>query len=198
MIAKLTGKLQNLSLDEVIVDVGGVGYHVNVPVGTPGRLDSDDDGEVSILIHTAVRDDDISLFGFASAEEKRLFDELTGISGIGPKLALAVLSDLSPSQVVKAIRNSDTEALKRVSGIGKKTAQRLILEMKSSIDDFEFAELAPPEKADGGIAGDLRSALENMGFGGSDVEEVVATLTEDADDDAELEPMVRDALKMLR
>ena len=198
MIARLIGTLQTLSLDEVIVDVGGVGYHVHVPVGTTGRLGASDGEEVRLLIHTSVRDDDISLFGFASTEEKRLFDELTGISGIGPKLALAVLSDLSPSQVVRAIRNSDTEMLKRVSGIGKKTAQRLILEMKSSIDDFEFAELAPPETTNGGIAGDLRSALENMGFTGSDVEEVVAKLTEDVDDDAQLEPMVRDALQMLR
>ena len=197
MIARLTGTLQPVGLDRVIIDVGGVGYDVRVPVGTPGRLESHD-GQVSILIYTAVREDAISLYGFASEQEKRLFTELTKITGIGPKLGLSILSDLTPSKVVRAIRNSDTKALKQVSGIGKKTAQRLILEMKSSIDDFEFAELAPPENVDGGVAGDLTSALENMGFDSGDVDEVVARVTDNASDDAKLESLLRDALKMLR
>jgi Holliday junction DNA helicase RuvA len=198
MIARLTGTLKPVGLDRVIIDVGGVGYDVRVPVGTPGRLDTDASNNVSILIYTAVREDAISLYGFASEQEKRLFTELTKISGIGPKLGLSILSDLTPSKVVRAIRNSDTKALKQVSGIGKKTAQRLILEMKSSIDEFEFAELAPPEQADGGISGDLRSALENMGFDAGDVDEVVDQVTREASDDAQLEPLLRDALKMLR
>jgi Holliday junction DNA helicase RuvA len=198
MIARLTGTLQPVGLDRVIIDVGGVGYDVRVPVGTPGRLDTDANNRVSILIYTAVREDAISLYGFASEQEKRLFTELTKISGIGPKLGLSILSDLTPSKVVRAIRNSDTKALKQVSGIGKKTAQRLILEMKSSIDEFEFAELAPPEQVDCGISGDLRSALENMGFDSGDVDEVVDKVTREASDDAQLEPLLRDALKMLR
>ncbi|MGM0555613.1 MAG: Holliday junction branch migration protein RuvA [Myxococcota bacterium] len=198
MIARLTGKLQPVGLDRVIIDVRGVGYDVRVPVGTPGRLETDSHDEVSILIYTAVREDAISLYGFASEQEKRLFTELTKITGIGPKLGLSILSDLTPSKVVRAIRNSDIKALKQVSGIGKKTAQRLILEMKTSIDEFEFAELAPPEQVGGGVADDLKSALENMGFDSGDIDHVVDTLTRDADDDAQLEPMLRDALKMLR
>lgn len=198
MIARLTGTLQPVSLDRVIIDVRGVGYDVRVPVGTPGRLDTDSHDEVSILIYTAVREDAISLYGFASEQEKRLFTELTKITGIGPKLGLSILSDLTPSKVVRAIRNSDIKALKQVSGIGKKTAQRLILEMKSSIDDFEFAELAPPDETAGGVTEDLRSALENMGFDSGDVAEVVDTVIDDASDGEAFESMLRDALKILK
>lgn len=197
MIARLTGTLHPLSLDSIIIDVHGVGYRVNVPLGTPGRIETRDDGTVSIHIHTSVREDAISLYGFATEEEKRLFNKLTSISGIGPKLALAVLSDLSPSKVIRAIRNSDVKALKQVSGIGKKTAQRLILEMKSSVDDFEFAELAPAEAAAGGMAEDLRSALANLGYKDGEVEGIVGVMGEDIEEADDLEPLLRDALKML-
>lgn len=198
MIARLKGQLHLLSLNSIIVDVNGVGYHVQVPTGTAGRIKAGDDGEVSIQIHTSVREDAITLFGFATAEEKRLFTKLTSVSGIGPKLGLAVLSDLSPSEFIRAVRNSDVKALKQVSGIGKKTAQRVILEMKSSVDEFEFAELAPasPDAADG-IAEDLRSALANLGYADAEVDSVIGVMVEDLDDDADLEPLLMDAIKML-
>lgn len=198
MIARLKGQLHLLSLNSIIVDVNGVGYHVQVPVGTPGRIKPGDDGDVSIHIHTSVREDAITLYGFATAEEKRLFTKLTSVSGIGPKLGLAVLSDLNPSEFIRAVRNSDVKALKQVSGIGKKTAQRVILEMKSSVDEFEFAELAPAETAKaGGAADDLRSALVNLGYADAEVDGVVSVMADDLDDGAELEPLIRDAIKML-
>lgn len=198
MIARLTGKLQPLSLSSIIVDVHGVGYHVQVPLGTPGRIEKSADGEVSIHIHTAVREDAITLYGFATTEEKRLFSKLTSVSGIGPKLGLAVLSDLNPSEFIRAVRNSDIKALKQVSGIGKKTAQRVILEMKSSVDDFDFAEFVPAEaSANGGIADDLRSALANLGYADKEVDGVVGVMGDDLQDSDDLEPLLREALKML-
>ena len=198
MIARLKGQLHLLSLNSIIVDVHGVGYHVQVPVGTPGRIKPGDDGDVSIHIHTSVREDAITLFGFATAEEKRLFTKLTSVSGIGPKLGLAVLSDLSPSEFIRAVRNSDVKALKQVSGIGKKTAQRVILEMKSSVDEFDFAELAPAETGEAvGAADDLRSALVNLGYADAEVDGVVSVMADDLDDGADLEPLIRDAIKML-
>lgn len=198
MIARLKGQLHLLSLNSIIVDVNGVGYHVQVPTGTAGRIKADDDGDVSIQIHTSVREDAITLYGFATAEEKRLFTKLTSVSGIGPKLGLAVLSDLSPSEFIRAVRNSDVKALKQVSGIGKKTAQRVILEMKSSVDEFEFAELAPASLgAADGIADDLRSALANLGYADAEVDSVVSAMADDLDDEADLEPLLMDAIKML-
>jgi Holliday junction DNA helicase RuvA len=198
MIARLTGTLQPLSLSSIIVDVHGVGYHVQVPLGTPGRIQKSDDGQISIHIHTAVREDAITLYGFATSEEKRLFSKLTSVSGIGPKLGLAVLSGLNPSEFIRAIRNSDVKALKQVSGIGKKTAQRMILEMKSSVDDFDFAELAPAEAtASGGVADDLRSALANLGYADKEVDSVVGIMAGDLDESDDLEPLLREALKML-
>jgi Holliday junction DNA helicase RuvA len=198
MIARLTGKLQPLSLSSIIVDVHGVGYHVQVPLGTPGRIQQSDDGEVSIHIHTAVREDAITLYGFATTEEKRLFSKLTSVSGIGPKLGLAVLSDLNPSEFIRAVRNSDIKALKQVSGIGKKTAQRVILEMKSSVDDFDFAEFVPAEaSASGGMADDLRSALANLGYADKEIDSVISVMADDLDENEDLEPLLREALKML-
>lgn len=199
MIARLKGKLHLQSLNSIIVDVNGVGYLVHVPVGTPGRIEAGEDGDVSIQIHTSVREDAITLYGFATSEEKRLFSKLTSVSGIGPKLGLAVLSDLNPSEFIRAVRNSDVKALKQVSGIGKKTAQRVILEMKSSVDEFEFAELAPAEAnaAGGGMADDLRSALVNLGYAEAEVEGVVGVMGEDLEDATNLEPLLREALKML-
>ncbi len=199
MIARLKGQLHLLSLDSVIVDVRGVGYHVHVPVGTPGRIEPGEDGEVSIHVHTSVREDAITLYGFATAEEKRLFTKLTSVNGIGPKLGLAVLSDLNPSEFIKAVRNSDVKALTQVSGIGKKTAQRVILEMKSSVDDFEFAELAPaePQAAGGGMAEDLRSALLNVGYAEAEVNSVIGVMADELEGATDLEPLIREAFKML-
>lgn len=199
MIASLKGHVQILSLDALIVDVSGVGYHVNVPVGTPGRMQPGADGRVSFHIHTSVREDAISLYGFATFEEKRLFTRLTSVSGIGPKLGLAVLSGLSPSDFIRAVRNSDVKALKQISGVGKKTAQRIILELKSAVDDFEFAELAPADPSvGGGMADDLRSALANLGYRENDVEQTLENMQGSIENAANLEPLLREALKMLR
>lgn len=199
MIASLRGQVYNLSLDSVIVDVSGVGYLLQVPVGTQGRVTPAADGRASFHVHTNVREDAITLYGFATFEEKRLFTRLITVNGVGPKLALAVLSDLNPSEFIRAVRNSDVKVLQQVSGIGKKIAQRLILELKGAVDDFDFAELAPPDAgAPENVADDLRSALVNLGYRDHDIDEVLAAMGSALESADDLEPLLREALKMLR
>jgi Holliday junction DNA helicase RuvA len=198
MIGRLTGALETLSLDTVLVDVGGVGYQVNVPTGLAGRLDGS--GEVTLYVHTAVRDDAIDLYGFQNRGQRRLFERLTSVSRIGPKTALRILSEMRPPEVVQAVRSSSTDTFEAVKGIGEKTAQRLILELKDSLNDLEFEELAPPEEPDDQAERreDLRSALENFGYDRKTIEPVLDELRKDLEEADDIEPLLRRALDMLR
>ena len=198
MIGRLRGTLETLALDRVIVDVHGVGYEVSVPAGLSGRLA--DEGEVTLYVHTNVRDDAIDLYGFKERGERRLFERLTSVSGIGPKTALRIVSEMRPPEIVKAIRSNATDAFQAVKGIGEKTAQRLILDLKNSLDDFEFDQLAPPDDSDDeeGHASDLRSALVNFGYDAGTIDEVVGQMRDEIEEAEEMEPLLRQALDMLR
>src|SRR5438128_1300707 len=133
MIAFLRGPLLEKHPNQVIVDVQGVGYDVTIPVSTFSQL-PEPGGEVRLRIHTHVREDAIALFGFLTQNEKLLFEKLIGVSGIGPKLAVTVLSGLPIAELVTAIRSNQVDILVRVPGIGKKTAERLVLELKDKLD----------------------------------------------------------------
>ena len=165
MIASLRGTLVDKTPNRVIVDVAGVGYDVQVPLSTFYVL-GESGSTVSLRIHTHVREDALALFGFASAMELDLFERLIGISGIGPKLALAVLSGIEPADLIKAIRRQDVARLTAIPGIGKKTAERIGLEMKDRLP----AAAAPAGPAPGSISpgeqlrDDLLSALMNLGY----------------------------------
>ena len=201
MIGRLTGKIESTSLNTLIVDVHGVGYQVDVPAGLPGRLDLDDEGRGTLHVYTSVRDDAIDLYGFATPTQKELFERLTGVSGIGPKTALGVLTELHPSEVVKAVRANRMEAFKQVKGIGEKTAQRLMLEMKNNVDDLEFDDITPPSEVDHDdeMVESLRSALSNCGYDSSEIEQVIGSMDESAFEEASsVEPLVRNALDLLR
>jgi Holliday junction DNA helicase RuvA len=199
MIGRLTGQLETLSLDRVVVDVQGVGYEVNVPAGLAGRLD--DDGDVTLFVHTNVRDDAIDLYGFKTRGERRLFERLTSVSGIGPKTALRIVSDMRPPEIVQGIRQNSTDAFKEVKGIGEKTAQRLILDLKDSLNDLEFDQLAPPDErsdAESERVQNLRSALQNFGYDGETIDGVVAELDGEIEEADGVEPLLSSALEMLR
>lgn len=201
MIARLTGTIHPLGLDEVVMDVGGVGYHVHVPVGTAGRVREREDGRVTLLVYTAVREDAIQLFGFATEQEKVVYKKLISVSGVGPKIGLSVLSDLSVGEVVSAVRGDDYITFTRVSGIGKKTAQRLVLELANAFDDLPaHLELAPNivahAKADG-VLGDLRSALLNLEYKPATIDQIIGQLDPNAAGD-DLQGLLRQALKLLR
>lgn len=165
MIAILRGTLFEKHPNQVIVDVGGVGYDVTIPVSTFSALPAAG-SPVELRIHTHVREDAIALFGFASSEEKALFEKLISVSGIGPKLAVTVLSGLATPDLVGAIRSGQVNLLVRIPGIGKKTAERLVLELRDKLEGL--AGVAPPagraaEAALSAVGQDVLSALINLG-----------------------------------
>ena len=166
MIASLRGTLVDKSPNRVIVEVAGVGYDVQVPLSTFYVL-GDCGSTVSLRIHTHVREDMLALFGFVSSVELDLFERLIAISGIGPKLALAVLSGIEPAELVKAIRLQDVARLTSIPGIGKKTAERIGLEMKDRLPAaLQHAAPATTAAATPGdqLRDDLLSALINLGY----------------------------------
>jgi len=157
MIAHLRGKLAQKDTARVIVDVNGVGYEVFVPLTTFSVL-PDTGAEVSIDVHTHVREDLIALYGFSTRRERSIFEKLMTISGIGPKLAVTILSGGSVEDLVTAIKRSDLARLTAIPGVGKKTAERIVLELKDKLQDFAEA----PAKSS--IEMDVLSALENLGY----------------------------------
>ncbi len=166
MIASITGRLTRKATDYLIVDVGGVGYQVSVPLSTYYGIP--EGGEVvSLHVHTHLREDALTLFGFLSQAEKDLFQLFIGVSGIGPKLALVILSSLSVDELLGAFHASDDSRLCSVPGIGKKTAARMVLEIKDKIRDFspETVPQGQPPAADvQNDTDDAVSALVNLGY----------------------------------
>jgi len=164
MIALLRGRLAEKRPSRVVVDVAGVGYDVAVPFSTFYRLGEPGD-EVALRIHTHVREDTLALYGFATVLEQQIFERLIGISGIGPKVALAVLSGIEVADLVRAVQTGDVARLTSIPGVGKKTAERIGLELKDRLpvatDIAAAADVARP--ADD-LRGDLLSALANLGY----------------------------------
>jgi Holliday junction DNA helicase RuvA len=163
MIAHLRGRLLEKHPNRVIVDVQGVGYEAQVPLSTFYDL-AEPGTEVSLRIHTHVREDALALYGFATLLELQLFERLISVSGIGPKLALAVLSGIEPNDLITAVKLGDVARLTAIPGVGKKTAERIGLELKD-----KMAAFAPPPSAAGVPAGeslrtDVLSALINLGY----------------------------------
>jgi Holliday junction DNA helicase RuvA len=164
VIAFLRGRILEKHPNRVVVDVAGVGYDVAVPLSTFYGL-AEAGGEAALRVHTHVREDAIALFGFSTVLEQQLFERLLGISGIGPKVALAVLSGMEPPDLVRAIEQGDVARLTTIPGVGKKTSERIVLEMK---DRVPRAEPSPAAGAAGdepaSLRDDLVSALVNLGY----------------------------------
>ncbi len=206
MIAHLRGTLLEKHPNQAIVDAHGVGYDVTIPVSTFSTLP--ELGElVSLRIHTHVREDAIALFGFAKPEEKALFERLIAVSGIGPKLAITVLSGLAASDLVQAIRGGAVERLVRIPGIGKKTAERMVLELRDKLDGVLLAEksgvASATAAAPGGAAAmddmerDAFSALVNLGANRPQAEAAVRKARA-AHKDVDFETLFRKAMENLR
>ncbi len=198
MIASITGRLTRKASDYLIVDVSGVGYQVQVPLSTYYNI-PDNGGDVCLQIHTHLREDSLNLFGFLTQAEKDAFLQLMSVSGIGPKLALAVLSSMSVGDVVSAIQSSDDTRLCTIPGIGKKTAARMILELKDKIKRLmpaapahDHAGVSAPEA----MFEDAVSALVNLGYKKSLAEEVIRR-TSRLRGDMKVEELIRDALTAL-
>ncbi len=165
MIAFLTGKLAGRSTTAAFIDVGGVGYAVSMSQASLAKL-PEAGAEVHVLTYLQVREDALALYGFLSAEEKALFERLISVSGVGPKVALAALSSFSPRTLADAIAAQDVALVSRIPGVGKKTASRIILELKGSLDqgiEGLFGETAAAPPTDEGLKG-ATEALLSMGF----------------------------------
>jgi Holliday junction DNA helicase RuvA len=199
MIAALTGRLASKSPTHVIVDVQGVGYEVLIPLSTLYAL-PDHDHTIHLHVHTHLREDGIQLFGFVSQEEKRAFVLLTSVSGIGPKLALSVLSTLTVSDLLSAIRSGDVEKLATVPGVGKKSAGRMALDLKEKAERLlsSYSIAAEPVAASQSRAqDDALSALVNLGYKPTEVKEVFKRMPQTDAAPVSLELLIRDALKEL-
>jgi Holliday junction DNA helicase RuvA len=157
VIARLRGKLAEKEPSRVVIDVHGVGYEVHIPLTTFTAL-PDSGAEVSVDIYTHVREDALSLFGFSSRQERRVFERLIGVSGIGPRLAVTILSGGSVESLVGAIRRGDLARLTSIQGVGKKTAERIVLELKDKLQEFTMEAAKVP------VESDVLSALENLGY----------------------------------
>ena len=188
MIGRLRGTVVAKQAEAVLVDVAGVGYEVSV---TPRALaDLPGIGEEGVLhTHLHVREDAMALYGFPSAAERDLFQLLLGASGVGPKVAMAICATLGPDEVRRAVVADDTDALQAVPGIGKRSAQKLILELRPKLD-VPDGELPG---ASGSVLAEVREALEGLGYQPAEVRSAVATLPADG----AVEELLRDALKAL-
>ena len=173
MIAHLRGKLLSKHPNYAIVEAGGVGYEVNISIPTFSGLPALGI-EVSLFVHTHVREDALSLFGFLGAEDKQLFEKLLSVSGIGPKLAITILSGMQADSMVSAIKGNNVAALVRIPGIGKKTAERMVLELRDKLDGFGAQ---PVSAASSPIEEDVVSALVNLGYNRAVVEKALVQLT---------------------
>ena len=182
MIGRLTGKVTEEDDGGIVVDVNGVGYEVIVPIGTLGRAKTDAEGRVTLFVHTHVREDALTLFGFASDGDRLAFRTLIGVSNVGPKTAIAVLSALPAADLGRAIARKELGKLTAISGVGKKTAERLLLELK---DKLPALESASPRPAGGAAAAPaapastvelVSRALVNMGYRSAEADRAVEQL----------------------
>ncbi len=193
MISRLEGVLAEKSPDELILDVRGVGYEVRVPVST--FLELPDEGKtVSLRIHTHVREESFALYGFLRDAERVCFRLLIGISGVGPRLALAILSGLPIERLLRAIRAGDLAALVGIPGVGKKTAERLLVDLRDSVAKLELADTAT-EPGDDAEAATL-SALLNLGYPRAHAEKAVRAALEELPSDPALEALIKEALRV--
>lgn len=199
MIGHLRGVLLEKHPNQVLIEAGGVGYEVQIPVSTFSVLPGVGE-QVGLRIHTHVREDALSLFGFLSAGEKQLFERLISVSGIGPKLAITVLSGLPAAELVTAIRENRLEQLVRIPGVGKKTAERMVLELRDKLDLFAApsAREAPPgAPALSSVEMDVVSALVNMQCKPAAAEDAVRKAKE-AGEPQEFEALFRRAFQFVR
>jgi Holliday junction DNA helicase RuvA len=205
LIGRLVGRIVEESADgTVVLDVRGVGYELTVPLGTVGRAAPDAEGAVTFFVHTHVREDALLLYGFASRDDRAVFRQLIGVSNIGPKIALNILGALSVAELAAAVARGDAGKLTRVPGVGKKTAERIVLELKDKL-------LAPPPLAGAAVVAArpaalasaspakaelLHGALTRMGYRPAEAERAIAALGARVDAEP-LADLVREALAVL-
>ena len=199
MIAHLRGQILSKSPNTIVLDCNGVGYELAISVTTYTEI-ADIGAEARLHVHTHVREDALLLFGFANLTEKRLFEKLLTISGIGPKLAITVLSGISAERLVGAIRGGDHATLTKIPGIGKKTAERVVLELKDKLDDlsgFSTTHITATPSL-GATADDVLSALVNLGYPRPIAHKAVETAAKDTAVASDFELLFRASMSAVR
>jgi holliday junction DNA helicase RuvA len=200
VIAHLRGKIFEKHPNRIVLDVSGVGYDVFVPLSTFYGL-GDPGADIALRIHTHVREDALTLYGFATLLEQELFERLIGVSGIGPKVALAVLSGIEPQELIRAIERADLARLTAIPGVGKKTSERIVLELKDRLPRAQIASAAAGGTAPDVpvVRDDVLSALVNLGYHRPLAEKAVdaALKTLGSSPDAGFERMLKQALREL-
>jgi Holliday junction DNA helicase RuvA len=200
MIGRLTGRVVAQDADgAVVLDVGGVGYELASPLGTLGRLRADDEGRVTLWVHTHVREDTLALYAFSDERERMAFRALLGVSNVGPKIAVAVLGALPASELARTIARQDLAAFKGVPGVGRKIAERLLLELRDKLPEGEAGATTEPSAPGKAVRdGDerLRGALTGMGFRPAEADRAIAALGARLQS-ASLEELLREALALL-
>lgn len=163
MIALITGKLVQKQPNQIIVEVGGVGYELTIPLSTYYEL-GDPGMDITLRVHTHVREDALQLFGFRTEQEKKIFLHLTSVTGIGPKLAITILSGMGADDLVRAIQTGDLARLVGIPGVGKKTAERMLVELKEKMQSLSPAAAEKPAMTAAALTDDVVSALVNLGY----------------------------------
>lgn len=192
MIVRLTGTLVDKQPPLLVLDVGGVGYEVEAPLsvfaGLPGNGQ-----QVSLMTHLVVREDAHTLYGFANAGDRMLFRELLKVSGVGPRLALTILSGVSSDEFRLMVEAGDSQALTRLPGIGKKTAERLLVEMRGRLDSVPASGAAPGAAPAGNTGAEARAALTALGYSASEALKMVRAV--EGGEEMNVEAVVRSALR---
>ena len=200
MIARLSGTIIDKGVDHCILDVHGVGYLVHLPLLDLDRIPTVGD-PAEVYVHTHVREDALQLFGFTTRGSRQLFERLIGVSGVGPKLALSALSVLEPAELQQALIAGDARVLGRIPGVGRKTAQRLALELGEKVASLDLGGTGPntsASSASNAVLDDLALALANLGFAAKQTDRVLDALRPRAADGDDLEALLREALALLR
>jgi Holliday junction DNA helicase RuvA len=199
MIARISGLLIYKSISHVIVDAHGIGYRIFVPLTTFYEL-PDSSQPVTLHIHTHVKEDAINLFGFNSCEEKRVFQLMISVSGIGPKLAMNILSGISARELIVAVSQGNLNRLVRIPGVGKKMAERMILELKDKmikIDSYEMVDKDMNDLSMDDMKGDALSALINLGYKNQAAKSALAKVIDEFPEPMTLEILLKRTLKIL-
>jgi Holliday junction DNA helicase RuvA len=195
VIAHLRGRILKKGTQEAVIDVQGVGYRVAIPLSTFYRL-GEAGSEAALLVHTHVREDVLALYGFLTEEEQTLFERLLSVSGVGPKVALGILSGIDTPDLIEALRGSDVARLTRIPGVGKKTAERLVVELKDKMPPPGAAPAAAQATPAGPARDDLVSALVHLGYSRPEAERGVDRALKDGKD-ARFEDLLRRSLQVL-
>ena len=196
MIARLRGIILEKKPNAAVVDVGGVGYALTIPISTFSSLPNVGD-EAALHVHTHVREDALALFGFLTSVEKDIFEKLISVNGVGPRLAVTVLSGLPTAELLTAIRSADVNTLIKIPGVGRKTGERIILELREKLGAVEGAADGAVQSAMSGLEHDVISAMVNLGCSADAAGAAVKKAQQDGVD-AEFEPLFRKALSLVR